>query len=229
MKLGKLSDDELKQWKRALQAAKNPKWASAEDTVITSSRSYLDVAVLKEIWDSWGLDPIFDSLGTRQGRNQPLAAVAAALAINRCLDPASKSQVPSWYERTALPTIQNLAPEKMNASRIFRELSCIEECRIKLCKHLYEKMTRACPEAMQKLFYDLSSTTFSGTRCVLMKWGALQRGVREPCGLGAGSKCYWIAYLLGNVARLHRGCHDNCVAANKTTGTFSFCPSDGGI
>lgn len=198
MKLGKLSDDELKHWKTALLAARHPQklLESMENVTVTSSRSYLDVAVLKEIWDSWELDSIFDNLGKRKRRNLPLSVVAATLTINRCIDPSSKSRVPFWYERTALPVIQNVSPSAINSSRIFRELSCIEECRIKLCKHLYQKMMKAFPEDMQQLFYDLSSTTFSGTRCVLMKWGHCKEGYENHVVLAllvnaVGLPIYW--------------------------------------
>jgi len=96
MKLGKLTNDEIKQWKAALHASRNPQnpQTSIMDVVVKSSRSYLDVAVLREIWNSWELDAIFDNVGKRKNRDQPLSAVAAALTINRCIDPSSKSRVP---------------------------------------------------------------------------------------------------------------------------------------
>lgn len=198
MKLGKLTNDEIKQWKAALHASRNPQnpQTSIMDVVVKSSRSYLDVAVLREIWNSWELDAIFDNVGKRKNRDQPLSAVAAALTINRCIDPSSKSRVPFWYERTALSVIQNIPPSTMNSSRIFRELSCIEECRTRLCKHLYQKMMEIFPEAMQELFYDLSSTTFSGTRCVLMKWGHCKEGYENHVVLALvvnsiGLPIYW--------------------------------------
>ena len=84
----------------------------------------------------------------------------------------------------------------MNSSRIFRELTCIEECRIPLCQHLYQKMLENCPEAMKELFHDLSSTTFSGTRCVLMKWGHCKEGYENHIVLALvvnslGLPIYW--------------------------------------
>ena len=198
LKLGRLTDAEVREWKAALSAARNPQSSSisVENLIFESSRSYLDVAVVKEAWDSWGLDAIFNHTNQRKQRDQPLSVVAAALTINRCIDPASKSRVPFWYERTALPVIQNIYTATMNPSRIFRELACIEECRIPLCQHLYQKMLENCPEAMKELFYDLSSTTFSGTRCVLMKWGHCKEGYENHIVLALvvnslGLPIYW--------------------------------------
>ncbi len=198
LKLGRLTDAEVKEWKSALKAARNPQnsLTPVEDLIVESNKSYLDIAVVKEAWDAWNLDAVFNHTDQRRKRDQPLSAVAATLAINRCIDPASKSRVPFWYERTALPIIQNIQPTTMNSSRIFRELACIEECRIALCKHLYQKMLENCPEAMKELFYDLSSTTFSGTRCALMKWGHCKEGYENHVVLALvvnslGLPIYW--------------------------------------
>lgn len=198
LKLGRLTDVEVKEWKAALKAARNPQntLASAEDFIVKSSKSYLDIAVVKEAWNFWDLDTVFLSSTKREKRDLPLAAVAASLTINRCTDPATKSRVPYWYERTALPIMQNISPTAMNASRVFRELTSIEECRIALCKHLYQKMLITYPEAMQELFYDLSSTTFSGTRCLLMKWGHCKEGYENHMVLALvvnslGLPIYW--------------------------------------
>ena len=198
LKLGRLTDAEVKEWKAALNAARNPQnsLASVENLIVESNNSYLDVAVVKETWDLWDLDSVFDRTGRKKKRDQPLSAVAAALTTNRCIDPASKSRVPFWYERTALPIIQNIPPTTMNSSRIFRELAHIEECRIPLCKHLYQKILENYPEAMKELFYDLSSTTFSGTRCVLMKWGHCKEGYENHVVLALvvnsiGLPIYW--------------------------------------
>ena len=198
LKLGRLTDAEVKDWKAALNAARNPQnlLASVENLIVESNNSYLDIAVVKETWNLWDLDVLFDRAGRSKKRDQPLSSVAAALTINRCIDPASKSRVPFWYERTALPIMQNIPPSTMNSSRIFRELTSIEECRIPLCKHLYQKMQENYPEAMKELFYDLSSTTFSGTRCVLMKWGHCKEGYENHVVLALvvnslGLPIYW--------------------------------------
>jgi transposase len=64
----------------------------------------------------------------------------------------------------------------INPSRIFRELAVIEEHKEAICKHLFERMMRENPGSMRSVFYDLSSTTFTGSRCVLMKWGHCKEG-----------------------------------------------------
>lgn len=84
----------------------------------------------------------------------------------------------------------------LNPSRIFRELDAIESHKEKLCQHLFEKIREQAPDTLKSVFYDLSSTTFSGPRCVLMKWGHCKEGYRNHVVLALvvnrdGLPFYW--------------------------------------
>jgi transposase len=174
LKLGKLTDEEANQLKATLKALKGGHpMASLSDVVVEDQYAYLDVAVLLETWNSWGLSSVFAKNGERQ---IPLWMVVAILTINRCVDPSSKSQVSSWFQRTALPFLLNIDPSQINPSRIFRELTAIDTIKPELCDYLYQEVTKRDPASMESVFYDLSSTTFSGTKCILMKWGRCKEG-----------------------------------------------------
>lgn len=175
VKLGKLSDEEAQRWRELLKALKNPEafFTTADDITVRSHFAYLDVAVANAVWDSWGLDEVFCGEARRK---LSVAKVARILSINRCIDPAAKSQVPEWFSQTALPWLLSVDPEVANSSRIFRELDEIEKHKEALCAHLFEKMRRDDPNSMSCAFYDLSSTTFHGTRCLLVRWGHCKEG-----------------------------------------------------
>jgi hypothetical protein len=64
----------------------------------------------------------------------------------------------------------------INTSRIFRELEVIENHKEAICNHPFTKISQVFPNSMSSIFYDLSSTTFTGSRCVLMKWGHCKEG-----------------------------------------------------
>ena len=170
LKLGKLSEQDVQQWKMALKVLKGncSAVANAKDIVTEANYAYLDIAVLLETWHSWGLSKVFANDGERE---VPLWVVVALLTINRCVDPSSKSRVASWFQQTALPFIFSIDPSKINPSRIFRELTVIEKLKPDLCDYLYQEITTRDPSSMESVFYDLSSTTFSGSRCILMNWG----------------------------------------------------------
>lgn len=175
LKLGKLTEDEALRWRSFLQFAKNPNaiLTTLNDIIVTDHYSYLDVAVVSALWDEWKLDSIFHCDGKR---SLGVAAIARILTINRCIDPAAKSQTPEWFRGTTLRWLLDIDSSLINASRIFRELSVIENHKEAICNHLFTKMSRDDRNSMSSVFYDLSSTTFTGSRCVLMKWGHCKEG-----------------------------------------------------
>ena len=202
MPLGKLTDQEVTQWRQLLKALKGKGGtASVHDLIVNANYAYLDVAVALETWKSWGLDEVFARSSKRQ---VSLSAIAAALAINRCIDPMSKTQVPAWFKRTALPFLLGVDSQQVNPSRIFRELTEIENCKSDLYDHMFREHIKRDPEAMKSVFYDLSSTTFTGSKCLLMKWGHCKEGYENHIVLAMvvnekGLPVYW-AVLSGNTA-----------------------------
>lgn len=175
IKLGKLSEAEVQRWRSLLQAIKKPGafLTTLDELVVTAHYAYLDVATANALWDDWQLDKAFSTTGKR---DVGVEIIARILTLNRCIDPATKSQAPHWFRGTALPWLLNVSPEQVNPSRIFRELTVIEQHKEAICQHLYSQMQQRQPQSMDSIFYDLSSTTFTGTRCLLMKWGHCKEG-----------------------------------------------------
>lgn len=195
LKLGRLSNDEAQRWRSLLQTLKKPGAfvTTLDDLVVTRHYAYLDVASASAVWDHWRLNEAFADRGNR---DVGIETIARILVVNRCIDPAAKSQTPQWFRRTTLPWLLNVDPQSINASRIFRELTVIEQHKERICEHLYTQMTRHQPESLRSVFYDLSSTTFSGTRCVLMKWGHCKEGYHNHVVLALvvnrdGLPFYW--------------------------------------
>lgn len=195
LKLGKLTQEEANKWRSLLKALKNSDAfvTTLDEIVVSEQFAYLDAAVVSAVWDEWLLDLVFTDEGKR---TLGIAAVARILTLNRCLNPAAKSQAPEWFMSTALQWILNVEACAFNASRIFRELTTIESHKEALCRHLYERLSAQYPESMNSVFYDLSSTTFSGTRCVLMKWGHCKEGFKNHVVLALvvnqeGFPFYW--------------------------------------
>lgn len=199
LKLGVLSKEDVERWRTTLKVFKKNDVSidvNQNDLIVMSNRAYLDVAVLLETWNSWRLNEVFDANDDQSQRTVPLSSLAAILAINRCIDPASKSQVSAWFKKTSLPLLQQISVGEINASRIFRELASIEECKDRLCRHLYETMLKKFPGTIKELFYDLSSTTFTGSQCLLVKWGHCKEGYENHIVLALivntqGLPLYW--------------------------------------
>ena len=195
VKLGKLSDEAANRWRTLLKTLKNPDAfiATGEDITVTNHLGYLDIATVNAVWDYWKLNDAFQS---RSRRDVDISSIAKILTINRCVDPASKSQIPQWFKNTVLPWLLDIKAESVNSSRIFRELEPIEEKKEAICSHLFGLMNKHNPNSMKSIFYDLSSTTFSGSRCLLMKWGHCKEGYRNHVVLAIvvnndGLPFYW--------------------------------------
>ncbi len=194
-KLGKLTDEQAIKWRNLLKAIKNPNvfLATLDDLVVTEHFAYLDVAVANNIWDDWKLNDVFSD---DDKKKLGCATIARILTLNRCIDPATKSQTPEWFKNTALPWLLDVDPKLVNASRIFRELDVIENYKEAICKHLFERLHEQNPNSLKSVFYDLSSTTFHGSRCVLMKWGHCKEGYHNHIVLALvvnreGFPFYW--------------------------------------
>jgi len=195
LKLGKLSDAQAQRWRNFLRAIKKPKafLTSLDDLSVVQHYAYLDVATANACWDHWQLD---DAFPPRGNRDVGVATIARILTVNRCIDPATKSQTPHWFRSTALPWLLQVIPESVNTSRIFRELTVIEQHKDAICKHLYTQMRDNRPESLSSVFYDLSSTTFTGARCVLLHWGHCKEGYQNHVVLALvvnrdGLPFYW--------------------------------------
>ena len=107
-----------------------------------------------------------------------------------------ESKTPEWFKKTVLPWLLDIEPESVNPSRVFRELEAIENRKEKICLHLFERIRLRDPKSMESVFYDLSSTTFSGSRCVIMKWGHCKEGFKNHVVLAIvvnreGLPFYW--------------------------------------
>jgi len=178
-KLGVLTDSEVEQWRSVLHMVKNPTKMLRMDLnnlITVSNHAYLDVAVALEAWNFWGFNEVFASGDKEKKREIELSALAAILTINRCIDPKSKSKVCSWVKKTTLPLLLGIDPVEINPTRIYRELPHIESCKDQLSQHICRKINQDDPQSLKSLFYDLSSTTFTGARCILTKWGHCKEG-----------------------------------------------------
>ncbi len=195
VKLGKLTDEAVNRWKVLLKAIKKPDAfvTTCDDITVTNHFAYLDTATVNAVWDYWELDKVFQNNGMR---NVNISNIARILTINRCINPVSKSQIPEWFKNTALQWILDVPIDSINPSRIFRELEVIEKNKEAICGHLFQLMSSRNPNSMKSIFYDLSSTTFTGSHCLLMKWGHCKEGYRNHIVLAIvvnneGLPFYW--------------------------------------
>ena len=97
--------------------------------------------------------------------------IAKVLAFYRCLDPGSYLSAVDWFNTTTCDLILGIDGTHFNESRIYRELTVIEQQKEKIEQYLYKKLKKRDEESMRIIFYDLSDTYFEGTSCQLTSPG----------------------------------------------------------
>jgi hypothetical protein len=122
---------------------------------------YLDVAVLLELWNAWGLGDVLDAVMRPSDALVNASSVVAALCIQRCVDPGSKLYATEWLPRTALPQLLSLPVESFNNTRVHRVLDDLDEATLSLMPRLAERY-QSRDGAFASLFIDVTDTWFVG-------------------------------------------------------------------
>ncbi len=128
------------------------------DVVAKKHFRFLDVAVLDYFWKQFALDRFFSGL-----------PYAEAMAVNRCLEPKTKIHIKRWAEATVLPRLQG--GELADDFEIYRVLDKISEQEAELQKHLYQQYLALGLAAKSTVIYDITSSYFEGTKCILASYG----------------------------------------------------------
>jgi len=125
--LGKLTDAQADKIRLICKVVSNPdeQVTTLANIVAQECVSYLDVAVVNQLWETWQLSEAFTFDVTRGLLSTD--SVAKILVINRCLEPCSHYSVPRWIRTTALPEILGENVLALNDDKIYYELSKIQQ------------------------------------------------------------------------------------------------------
>ncbi len=170
-KIGKLSDEQAKQVRQICKVTKNKAQllSNFEDIVVKETKSYLDIAVVNELWKRLKLDNAFTADITQS--NLPTHTMAKILAINRCLDPCSHYSIPKWAKKNALQEILNLDLSGLNDDKIYYELDKIHVNQHAIENHIFNHTYEQDPTSYDFIDYDLTTSYFIGYRCSLSEFG----------------------------------------------------------
>jgi transposase len=149
--------------------------ATFDDIIFEDRWDYLDIAFLNHLWDKeWGLSdafPLPDKTSEKRKKDIPTADVAKILTYYRCLNPGSYFSAVEWFETTSCNHIVGIKNAHFNESRIYRELTVIEQQKKEIEQWLYLTLKKRNEESMRVIFYDLSDSYFEGRKCSLAKPG----------------------------------------------------------
>lgn len=127
------------------------------------SRRFGDCYVGLELWRKLGLDRLLERLLDGETADVAWSRVAAVLAINRLIAPASERGIEqTWYPTTALDDLVGIAPGQLNDTRLYRCLDRLVRHKGALESHLKQRYGELFEASFDVLLYDLTSTYVEG-------------------------------------------------------------------
>lgn len=171
--LGDLSPAVVENLKLALKASRDgrtlvlaPETAGgvmASDHCVTANLKYLDVAVMREMWQHWNLPSLLGQLCGEEQCVASTAQIVEALTLQRAVgEPGSKSYAERWFPGTALPELMGLPPAKFNNTRVHRALQRLHEIGGSLAERL-PSLYQSKEGAFGCCFMDVTRTHFEGS------------------------------------------------------------------
>lgn len=122
-----------------------------------------------DVWLAWGLWRLLglDTLLAQEmeaGREEiPWPLVAAILVIARFCEPSSELHIETtWYRKTALEDLLQVAPEKVHTDRLYAGLDALLPHKETIEKHLKQRLGQLFDLDYELLLYDVTSTYFEG-------------------------------------------------------------------
>lgn len=117
------------------------------------------VAALLGIAQQLGLIDLINEIIPKRGQGPSVGHYIVLAAINRALDPLSKSQIGDWYHETVLQRLWNFSSESFSSQRFWDHMDMISEDQIKQIQdRLAERVRQNFKIETQPLLYD--STNF---------------------------------------------------------------------
>jgi len=144
---------------------------SIEDLIVHNSVDYGTVVALYTIAERIGLSNIIYDC-TSKGGGQHIGKLIEIMVLNRCLEPVSRNRLRDWYEKTALPVFTGILPQKLQPQTFYNAMDYLTDPAIlRIQKELFRNVQRIYGIDTSKVFYDLTSTYFEGTKCPMGEFG----------------------------------------------------------
>jgi len=150
---------------------------------------YGDVAALYKICEVLDLRQMINR-HVFKGGGVDVGIQAIFMAINHCVDPVSKNKFEFWYKYTVLEKITGIKAEKLNAQNLCTALDYLypegNDKALDIEKEVVEKLKELFGIEMDCLYYDITSTYFEGTKCIIAKLGYSRDGKPDKLQVNIG-------------------------------------------
>jgi transposase len=202
---------EIENLKKSLKASRNnqpvclaPKLANAlNGAKIVDNLQYLDVAVLHQLWQQWGLDDLLGDLVDDKAKEVRFSHCVESLVLQRCVAAGSKLSATRWFPRSSLPELLGIDIGQFNNTRIHRVLGQLEQVETELKTRLPKRLHHR-EGHFAALFLDVTDTWFEGRGPQIASRGKTKEGMtKKKVGivLMCNEKGYPVAWetVAGNI------------------------------
>ena len=233
--LGQIPPQMAQNIKTALQAAREGKSVvvgESERKILVpvpaaANYRYLDLAVLYELWNGWGLPALLDQLMPGSRDEVPPGLVVAALALERCVAPTTKLGAVSWFPTTALPELMGISPTQFNNSRIHRVLEQLDRADAGLQRAL-PVLHQDRRGRLTAFFLDVTDAWFEGRGCPIAQRMRTKEGLRNRRKVGVVLLCddrgYPLRWEVVPGKRVDSQCMGDMVEAVRTCSWVGEAP-----
>lgn len=132
---------------------------------------------LDALWNQLGFSQTLREHGKRQAYEIDIVAPVKAMVFNRLLEPHSKLGVHEWVRTQAIPEV---FPREIPLHHYYRSLDYLMRHKESLEEDLFWKVADIFTLDLSLVFYDLTSSYFTGEGCPLAKHG-YSRDHRPDC------------------------------------------------
>jgi len=150
---------------------------------------YGDVTALYKVCEVLDLRQIINR-HVFKGGGVDVGIQAIFMAINHCVGPVSKNQFEFWYKYTVLEKITGIKAEKLNAENLCTALDYFypdgKDKAVEIEKEVVEKLKELFGIKMDCLYYDITSTYFEGTKCIIARLGYSRDGKPDKLQVNIG-------------------------------------------
>lgn len=162
LSLGNITEEKAEKIKLALSIENDPDIivARIDDLEVTDHKAYLDIAFLYHLWQKWGFNTFFNS-----------DHWVSSMVLNRIIEPGSKITVKDWAVKTVLPALTANDVSAYNEFDVYRQLDKLNQCENELQLFLYNKIREESHLDGGIVFYDITSSYFEGSTCILSEYG----------------------------------------------------------
>lgn len=148
-------------------------YSLSDDVEMIETLEHGSIIFWQEIWEKLGLDKIIEEQVKKRDKRITIDVkkYIQMMVVNRCINPLSKLAVTRWFETTNYKAIKEFSDLSLDVNYFYRSMDQLLKVKDKIEFEIFEKLKNLFSINVKLTFYDITSTFFYSSSCVLSKNG----------------------------------------------------------